>query len=63
MSRIDVVKTKVFKFDELSDDAKQTALEKLYDINVDDDFWFECCIDDVGYEFVRSLKYSFIKGF
>ena len=29
----------LYKFDELSDEAKQTAIEKLSDINVDYDWW------------------------
>lgn len=29
----------VYDFDELSDDAKQKAIENLYDINVDYDWW------------------------
>ncbi|MCK9361668.1 hypothetical protein M0Q28_05625 [Patescibacteria group bacterium] len=33
------VHTPVYKFDELSDAAKQTAIEKLYDINVSFDWW------------------------
>ena len=37
--RIDTVKTNVYKFDELSEDSKQNAIEKLYDINVDFDNW------------------------
>ena len=39
MSRIDTVKTEVFKFDELSEKAQQAAIEKLYDLNVDYDWW------------------------
>ena len=35
----------VYKFDELPDDAKESALEKLWDINVEYD-WFDCTIDD-----------------
>ncbi len=37
--RIDIKKTTVYSFDELSDDAKQAVLEKLYDINVDYEWW------------------------
>ena len=33
--RIDKVETKVYPFDELSDEAKQAAIENMYDINVD----------------------------
>lgn len=29
----------VYQFNELSDDAKQKAVEKFYDINVDHDWW------------------------
>ncbi len=45
MSRIDVVKTEVFKFDELTEEAQGTAIEKLYDINVDHD-WYDCTFED-----------------
>lgn len=31
--------TKVYQFHELSDEAKEKAIEKLYDINVDYDWW------------------------
>ena len=37
--RIVKTETKVYKYEELSDDAKQTALEKLSDINVDYEWW------------------------
>lgn len=37
--REDVVTTKVYSFDELSDEAKEKAIEKLYDINVLGDWW------------------------
>jgi hypothetical protein len=43
--RIDIVKTKVYKFDELPEDAKEKALEKLYDINVNYD-WYEFTYED-----------------
>lgn len=32
---------KVFTFDELTDEQKQKAIQKLSDINVDDDYWFD----------------------
>jgi len=41
------LETQVFKFDELSDDAKQYALEKLWDLNVDYDWW-DFLFDDVA---------------
>lgn len=37
MSRM--IETEVFKFDELSKEAQQTAIEKLFDLNVDHDWW------------------------
>lgn len=33
------IRTRVYKFDELSDDAKQTAIEQLWDINVTHEWW------------------------
>jgi len=39
--RIVKTETKVYKYEELSDDAKQTALEKLSDINVDHEWWYD----------------------
>lgn len=37
--RIDIKKTEVYPFDELSGDAKQTAVEQLYDINIYFEWW------------------------
>lgn len=45
MPRTIHTETTVYKFDELSDDAKQTAVERLYDINVDYDWWEYTHID------------------
>lgn len=36
----------VYKFDELSEEGKKKALEKLWDINVDDSYWYETNIDN-----------------
>ncbi len=33
------IRTKVFKFNELNEDAKQKAIESFYDINVNDEWW------------------------
>jgi len=44
--RIDVKRTKVYLFRELSENAQQKALEKLWEINVDSEFWYECIIED-----------------
>lgn len=35
----------VYKFDELSDDAKEKAIQNLYDINVDHEWWESTCDD------------------
>ena len=34
-----IIETKVYPFAELSDEAKQKAIENLYDINVDHEWW------------------------
>jgi hypothetical protein len=47
--REDTVTTKVYSFDELSDEAKQAAIEKLYDINVDYEWW------DSDFEDVKAI--------
>lgn len=47
--RENTVTTKVYPFDELSDEAKQAAIEKLYDINVDHGWW------DFTYEDAKTI--------
>ena len=42
---MEIIETKVYDFDELSDDAKEKAIEKLYDINVNYE-WFDSIYDD-----------------
>lgn len=34
-----IIETKVYKFEELNEEAQEKAIEKLYDINVDYDWW------------------------
>ena len=34
-----IIESKVYQFDELTDGAKQKAIENLYDLNVDHDWW------------------------
>lgn len=50
------IRTKIYKFEELSQDAQQTAIEKMREINVDYDSWhdgiLEGCkekLDEVGF--------------
>lgn len=47
-----VVKHEVYKFNELSEGAKEKALEQLFDINVDHDFWL---YDDTYYYFANEV--------
>ena len=37
--RTKITETKVYRFDELTEEQKDKAIEKLYDINVDFDWW------------------------
>ena len=45
--RIDTVKTKVYKFKELSEEAKETAMEGLFNINVEDTDWADFIIEEL----------------
>ena len=55
----------VYKFNELSEDAKDKAIEKLYDINVDYEWW-DAVEDDakqIGLSITESnIDYRTIKG-
>jgi len=50
-----------YKFDELSEDAKQKAIEKLYDINVDHDWW-DCTYDDAARIGLKLTEFSLYQG-
>ena len=39
MSRIDTVETEVFKFDELTEEAQETVIERFREGNFDYDWW------------------------
>lgn len=39
------IEIKLYKFNELSEEAKKNAIEKLHDINVNSSFWHECIVD------------------
>ena len=57
---------KTYSFKELSEEAQQTAIEKLYDINVDDEFWSECILDDakeIGQLIGIAIKNIYYSGF
>jgi hypothetical protein len=56
----------VYKFDELSEDAKQKAIKKYYDINVDFEYWAQFELDEnkkkleeMGYYDVKILYSGF----
>jgi hypothetical protein len=42
-------KQKVFRFDELTEEGKEKAIENLYDVNVDHDWW------DFAYENAKAI--------
>lgn len=37
--RTEIIERKLYKFEELSEEGKEKAIEKLYDINIDYDWW------------------------
>lgn len=45
--RTETVLKKYYTFDELSDDAKEKALDSLRHINVDEFEWYDCTFEDV----------------
>lgn len=40
--RVETREYKVYKFEELSDKAQEKALERVNDINIDNDWWYFC---------------------
>jgi len=60
--RIDTVRTEVFKFDELSTEAQQKAIEKQYDINVRDfEWWDSDGLLDLSSDEMKRLKIKLSK--
>lgn len=51
---------KTYSFEELSEDAKNKALELYRDINIDDDNWTECIFEDFKQELFK-LGYDDVK--
>lgn len=45
MRQTTIIKT-YLKFNELDENQKEKVLEKLYDLNVSDEYWYECPKDD-----------------
>ena len=60
------IEVKLMKFDELSKEAQEKAIEKNRDFNIDNDFWSECVkenweekLEKLGYENIRILYSGF----
>lgn len=45
--RQETITTTLYMFSELSDEAKENALNELRDINVSNNFWYECIYDNI----------------
>lgn len=56
-----IKETKVYLFDELSDDAKEKAIEKLYDINVNHEWW-EFTFEDAKTVGVKITEFELDRG-
>ena len=52
---------KVYSFDELDDNAKQKAVDNLYDINIHDD-WFEAVYEDAKTVGVDIQEFDIARG-
>ena len=60
------IETTVYKFDELSDEAKQQSIENLYDLNVDYEWW-DCTYEDAENIGLKISEFdldraSYVKG-
>ena len=58
--RFETITKTFYQFDELSEKAQKKAIEHFRYINVDNDFWHECIIDDRK-EILKSLGFYEIK--
>jgi len=52
-----VIETKVYKYDELAEEAKEKAVEKLYDINVQFDWW-DCLEEDANTAGLKLISFD-----
>ncbi len=59
--RIKRTETKVYPFDELSEDAREKAVEKLYDINVDYEWW-EFTFEDAKTAKLKLTEFDIGRG-
>lgn len=61
-----IIKTTVYNFDELSDKAKEKAIQELYDCNVDSEWW-NCTYEDAENIGLKITSFdidraSYVKG-
>ena len=56
--RTDTVVTEVYQYGELSEEARQTALEKMYDINVSHLEWWESTYEDAGRAHLKISEFD-----
>lgn len=47
-----------YEFDELDDDAKEKAVESMYDVNVNYDYWWDFVIDDIQEQLTKMGIYK-----
>lgn len=59
--RIDVKKTEVYPFSELSDDAKQTVIETLADINTGYEWWYST-FEDAANVGIKLTEFDIDRG-
>ena len=59
--RIDIKKTEVYPFDELTDEAKETAIQNLADINVNYEWW-EFIYEDAANVGIKITKFDLGRG-
>lgn len=66
MPRTETITRTLYKFDELSDEAKEEAISKNRDINVDDEYWFEHIYEDaktIGSLIGITIENIYFRGF
>lgn len=56
------VRTKVYKFSELSKSAKEKAIDSLYYINVDDSYWYESTYEDANNIGIKITSFDIDRG-
>ena len=62
MPRTETTTRELFKFAELSETAKQTALENCYDWNVGDSYWYESTIEDAERAGLKLSEFDIDRG-